>query len=122
MKKAVLDTNFIIYCVDKKIDFFSYFEISGFKVVIPEEVINEIKKFSLSAPGKLKKLANLSLQILNKNNFEKINLDSKIVDTGLIKLVNNNKDFVFATLDRDLKDKIKGQKIVIRGNRKIEMV
>ncbi|NMB66771.1 hypothetical protein GYA25_01790 [Candidatus Woesearchaeota archaeon] len=122
MKKAVLDTNFIIYCIDKKIDFFSYFHISGFRIIIPEEVINEIKKFSISAPGKLKKLANLSLKFLDKNDFDKIKLNSKIVDNGLINLVNNNEDFVLASLDKKLKDKVKGQKIVIRGNKKIELV
>jgi hypothetical protein len=121
LKKVLIDTNFIIYCLEKKIDFFSYFQIHGINPLIPEEVIKELKKFSNQGNTKLKKLAILSLEFLKKNDFEKIKLSNKITDKGILELANSDKDLLIATLDKELKEKIKNQKIVIRGNRKLEI-
>jgi len=44
MKQAILDTNFILTCVKQKIDFFEWFNLNGIEILIPLEVINEIKK------------------------------------------------------------------------------
>lgn len=122
LKKVLIDTNFIIYCLEKKIDFFSYFQIYGIKPLIPEQVIKELKKFSNQGNTKLKKLALLSLEFLKKNDFEKIKLSNKITDKGILELANSDKSILIATLDKELKEKIKNQKIVIRGNRKLELV
>ena len=41
--EAVLDTNFIVSCVKKKIDFISELENLGFKIVLPKEIFQELK-------------------------------------------------------------------------------
>jgi len=84
MKKAVLDTNFILTCVKQKIDFFDEIRFMGFEIVIPEEVIFELKKIQKSG-SKLhsRNNAQLALKILEKNQFKKMNLKTKKVDKGL---------------------------------------
>ena len=37
MKQALLDTNFILSCIRKKIDFFEEIRLMGIKIIIPEE-------------------------------------------------------------------------------------
>jgi len=47
--EVILDTNFIISCIMKKIDFLSQLEEKGFKVVVPLEVLQELKGLRLSS-------------------------------------------------------------------------
>ncbi len=44
MGQVLLDTNFILNCINQKIDFFE--DLAGYKIIIPQEVINEIKKIT----------------------------------------------------------------------------
>jgi len=44
------------------------------------------------------------------------------VDNGIVNLAKKNKNYVIATLDREIKNKIKNPKIVIRGERNLEIV
>ncbi len=126
MKQAILDTNFILTCVKQKIDFFEWFNLNGIEILIPLEVINEIKKIIKSKDKKLysKDSAELSLNILEKNKelFKKIKINEKYVDKGLIKFTKNNKNILLATLDRELKNKISNKNIVIRGKKKLEII
>lgn len=123
MKKVILDTNFIITCVKQKIDFFEEIKFMGIDVLIPEEVLKEIKKIKSS--GKklhFRENAKLALKILNKNKFKKIRLDTAYVDEGIVNFAEKNKDVIVATLDRELKEKIKKPKLVIRGKKKLEVI
>ena len=122
MKQAVLDTNFIMSCAKQKIDFFDEIKFLGMKILIPEEVIEELKK--IKETGKKlhsRKTAELSLKILEKNEFKKIKLNEKNVDKGLVKISRKKKEIFVATLDKELKRKIKNQKIVIKGRKKLEL-
>ena len=123
MKKAILDTSFILTCVKQKIDFLDEIKFMGMDVLIPEEVLDEVKKIR----GFGKKLhfrenAKLALKILNKNGFKKIRLGTAHVDKGLVNFAEKNKDVIVATLDRELKKKIKKPKLVIRGKKKLEII
>lgn len=125
MKKAVLDSSFILTCVKQKIDFFEEIKLMGMGILIPKQVINEIKKISES--GKklhFKEDARIALKILEKNNFEKIDMHTKEVDRGMINLAKENSDLVIATLDREIKKFFKGENriLVIRGRKKMEIV
>jgi len=123
MKKVILDTNFILTCVKQKIDFFENIKFMGMQILIPKQVIKEIEKVSNSK----KKLhfredAKLALKLLEKNSFKEIDLKEKYVDKALIQFSEKNKDIIVATLDRELKKKIKTQKLVIRSKKKLEIV
>ena len=123
MKKAVLDTNFILTCAKQKIDFLDEIKLMGMGILIPEEVFLEIKKIKSS--GKklhFRENAKLALKILNKNKFKKIKLNTTDVDKGLVNFAEKNKDVIVATLDRELKEKIKKPKLVIRGKKKLEII
>jgi len=123
MKKAVLDTNFILTCVKQKIDFFDEIKFMGLETVIPEEVIaelNKIKKYG----GKLhsRNNAQLALKILEKNQFRKIQLGTKNVDKGLVELAKKDKETIIATLDKELKYRIKRPLLLIRGRKKLKII
>ena len=122
MRYAVLDTNFILSCIGKKIDFFNEIKFMGFVIIIPNEVLREIKQLSESGGRKAKEESKIALNILEKNNFEKIALNSKNVDNGIVKIAKENKEYIIATLDREIKNKIKNSKLVIRGDKKLEII
>ena len=111
MKYALLDTNFILSCIRKKIDFFEEIELMGFKVIIPKEVIREIKKFKDK-----KSEASLALKIIENNSHIEIELGRGYVDKRIIDYAKENPSLIVATLDKEIKDKVKNQKLVIKGN------
>lgn len=121
-KEIVIDTNFILTCVKEKIDFIHELEFQGFKVVIPEQILAELVKIVMSQKKfKDRKLAELAINILEKRKFKTDVLKDKNVDKGLMKYVKGH-DCYIATLDRDLKRKLKGHIITIKGKNKIEIV
>ncbi len=121
MKYAVLDTNFILSCIRKKIDFFEEIQFMGFKIIIPVQVTGEIKKIAEYGKTRFKEEAKLALMLLKKNAFDEIDLHTKNVDNGIVRIAEKNKEYIIATLDREIKNKIKNQKLVIRGNKKLEL-
>jgi rRNA-processing protein FCF1 len=120
MKKTILDTNFILTCVKQKIDFFEEIKLMGMQILIPNQVINEIKKIENSKQKQeVRRNARLALKILEKNKYKKIDLGKGHVDKKIINYVKNKKDIVVATLDKELKNKITNPKLIIRGRKKI---
>ncbi len=123
MKKAILDTNFLLTCVKQKIDFLNEIKFMGIKVLIPEEVLDEVRKI-MNSRKKLhfREDAKLALKTLDKGGFEKIKLGTSYVDKGIVNFAEKNKDVIIATLDKELKKKIKKPKLVIRGKKKLEII
>ena len=121
MKKTLLDSSFIITCVKQKIDLFEDITFLGLRILIPRQVISEIKRLSVKDED-----AKLALRILEKEteSFERVNLEKygKTTDKKIIRFANENRDVLIATLDRDIKQKTENGKIVIRGKKKIEVV
>jgi len=118
-----LDTNFILTCVKQKIDFFQDLQLKGIKILIPEQVIKEIKSI-INSKKKLhfREDAKLALKILDKNQFNLIKLSTKYVDTAIIKFAQENKKVIVATLDKELKNKIKNPKLVVRSKKRLEII
>ncbi len=117
MKQVLLDTNFILSCIRNKIDFFEEIFLMGIKIIIPEEVINEIKKFENK-----KSEAGIALKILEKNKFKKIELGKGHVDKKIINYAKIHPELIIATLDREIKNKTHNQKMIIRGKMKLEII
>jgi rRNA-processing protein FCF1 len=124
MKEVVLDTSFILSCIRKKIDFFEIIPQMGMSIIIPREVIKEIERITSHPKNnfRFKEEANLALKLLEKNKFRKIGLDGKNVDFGIIKIGRDNPDYILASLDREIKNKVNNQKLVIRGEKGLEIV
>jgi rRNA-processing protein FCF1 len=121
---VLLDSSFILTCAKQKIDFFEFLETSGIQILIPEQVINEIKKISDSKEKlHFKDDAELALIILgkHKNKFKKIDLEGKNVDNAIINFAKKNQDIIIATLDRKIKTSLKNKKLLIRGKKKLEL-
>jgi len=115
----LLDTNFILTCIKNKIDLFEELFLEGYKIIIPEQVLNEIKKFENK-----KSEARTALKILEKDFYEKPDLGkSKIpVDNKIIKFAKENPKIIIATLDREIKNKIPNKKMIIRNRKKFEVI
>ena len=126
MQKVILDTNFILSCVEKKIDFFEELEFAGFRIIIPFEVVGELKKLASGKKTNLAQNSELALRILEKNNFEKINLSKqsgrKKVDELIVFFARKNPQIAVATLDREIKNKTRNSKVAIRGGKKLEII
>jgi len=122
MKETILDTNFILSCIRNKIDFFEEIKFMGFKILIPKEVINELEKIAKSKKKlKFRDESKIALQLLKKNPIEIINLEEKNTDKGIIKLSKKNRNYIVATLDKEIQEKVKNQKLIIRGHKKLEI-
>ncbi len=123
MKKALLDTNFILTCVKQKIDFFEDLKLRGFHILIPKEVIAEIENIAESKKKlRFRDDSKLALKLLKANKFKKISLDSKNVDNGIIEFAKPYPDIIIGTLDSEIKKKAKNQKLVIREKKRLEIV
>lgn len=117
MKKILLDTNFILSCIRKKIDFFEDIKFMGLKIIIPIQVVNEIKRLVKTKKKlRFREEARFALVLLGKNSFEEIDLENNYVDKGILIWVEKNPDYIVATLDLELKKKVRS-KMVIRGKR-----
>jgi rRNA-processing protein FCF1 len=115
MKQIILDTNFILTCVKQKIDFFEEISLMGIQIIIPKQVIAEIQR--LKTPN-----AQLALKLLEKNKFKKIDIGAGHVDKKIIQYLKDKPRIILATLDRELKSKVRNSKMVIRERKRLELV
>ncbi|MEX0933026.1 MAG: PIN domain-containing protein [Candidatus Pacearchaeota archaeon] len=127
MKKVVLDTNFILTCFKEKIDFFREIYFMGYKIIIPKQVLNELDRI-IKSKKKLhfREQAKLASKFLenNRKSWIKKNLSEygKNTDRAIKGFSDKEKDIIVATLDKELKRKISGLKMVIREKNKLEVV
>ena len=123
MKQVVLDTNFILTCIRNKIDFFEEIKFKGMQILIPKQVITEIKRINNSKKKlRFREDAKLSLEILEKNKFESICLGKGHVDKLLLKFAEINSQVIVATLDRELKKKVKNRKMIIQEKKRLKIL
>jgi rRNA-processing protein FCF1 len=121
VEKILLDTNFILSCIRKKIDFIEELNLSGRKILLPIQVIDEIKRIAKKGKGKVKQEAEFSLILLERTSFEKIDLKEKYVDKGIKKFLEKDNSIIVATLDRGVK-RPKSRNMVITRKKKIEII
>ena len=109
--ELILDTNFIISSIKQKISLFENLkkDFPEYKIIIPVEVIYEIEKLKedKKSTTREKEAAELSLFLIKKGNYKNISLNSNSVDSGLINYIIKNPEAIVATMDRELKEKIK---------------
>jgi len=121
MIKVILDTNFLVYCAENKIDYAS--EImnimsEGYELAVPAQVVKELEKISKAAE-KLsdRNAALLALKLLKHNNVFVENSFGKYADNAILRMAEGN---IVATHDAELKKKLKkSKKIVIFGKKKL---
>ncbi|MEM4663201.1 MAG: PIN domain-containing protein [Candidatus Diapherotrites archaeon] len=118
--KVALDTNILLYSVEKRFDILNElrtnFGVS--EIVVPQSVVNEIRKIlKKSGNGKLARKAALAEKIIEIGGVKIVKL-SKNADNDLKKL--SKRGFAIATHDRELKKLIKnyGGKVIYLGSKK----
>lgn len=125
MEKILLDSSFILSCVKNRIDFFTEIALMGMQILIPEEVLREIGNIKNSKQKlKDKEAAEFSSVLFKLNNFKKIKLKTKNVDSGIINFAGKNPELIIATLDKEIKKKLKGKNklMIIRGKNQLEVL
>ncbi len=109
--ELILDTNFIISSIKQKIPLFENLRnnFPEYKIIIPVEVIYEIEKIKdeKKSTTREKEAAELSLFLIKKGNYKNISLNSNSVDSGIMNYIIKNPISIVATMDRELKEKIK---------------
>jgi rRNA-processing protein FCF1 len=125
MEQALLDTNFILTCVKQKIDFFEDLDNRIIEVLIPTQVIKELESVAESKKKlRFREDARLALRILKNSKFKEVDFESKKhVDKLIVKHAKENPKLIIATLDREIKDKLKKLNpiLVIREKKRLEI-
>ena len=117
MYTIALDTNFLMCCVKQKIDFIQELErICNFtyNIIIPESVLEELKNIADKGTGKEKEIANITLDLIKnlilKNKIKIKKITERNADSSLLKL--DRKNYIIATLDKELRKKLKNAKVL----------
>ena len=107
---VILDTNFLIYCAENKLDYVEQISETvneGYDLVVPLQVIKELKKL---CDDKLKKVSGrdklacgLALQLLEVNQIKKIEAKGRNVDEAIVNLANKNEKNIVCTLDKEMR-------------------
>jgi len=116
--EVICDTNFLIHLATRRIKNIDNLdmEIGSISFVVPEVVKNELVKLQ-NIPEKNQKITT-TLNFIK--NFKTISIKGNYADQELINHVKNNRTII-ATMDRELKNKIKqlGSSILSIHNDKI---
>lgn len=115
--EVILDTNFVISCIMKKIDFMAQLEELGFKVLLPREVYEELKDLRKDARVNREKRTaiDVALELMGKKKVKNITLGAGKVDEGMIK--KGRVGYYIATLDNGIKRSVPN-KVVINDAQK----
>ena len=124
--EILLDTNFIISCVKRKIDFNSLAdEIIDEKIewIVPFEVLNELEEISKRKGEKEtdKLSAKIGLEMTKLIGAKIINVHNKNVDQGILDYI-KGKNIVLATMDKELKKKSLSKILTIVDINQLELV
>lgn len=127
MKIVLLDTNFILTSLKEKIDFFEDIKFMGMKIIIPKQVINELKRITKSKKKlHFREQSELALKLLEKNRMSWMKKDlskyGRNTDKGIKNYSDKHKEVIVATLDKELKKKIKNPTLIIRARKKLEII
>ena len=117
--EVLLDTNFIISCILKKIDFLFQLQEQGFKVVVPREVIQELKDLRLD--NKLsheeRTAIKIALELLSSKKIKKTTIGMGKVDALLIK--KGREGVYIATLDNEIKRQVPNKIVIFNSQKRI---
>ncbi len=115
--EVILDSNFIISCVKRKMDFISLLEEEGFKVFLPREVYQELKDLKLKVSKEDKSAIEVALKIFESAKVKKISLGNIAVDKGLID--KGKQGYYIASLDAAIKRSVKNRVVISNASNAI---
>ncbi len=116
--EVILDSSFIMSCIRARIDFLTQLEEQGFKIVVPREVLQEIKDLKSSAASQDDRIAaNVALELIEKNKLKKISFGKGKVDDYLIK--KGLEGAYIATLDKEIKRNVPNKVVIFKSKSKV---
>src|SRR3989344_1951975 len=104
--EVLLDTNFIISCLMKKIDFLEELEGMGFVPVLPREVLQEMKDLrnKNKTSHKERVAIDMAFEMFSSGKMKKTSFGQGKVDEYMIK--KGKEGIYIATLDKGIKRNI----------------
>lgn len=115
--EVLLDSSFIVSCMKKNIDFLTQLEEQGFKVKVPQEVLQELKDLRLDVGREERQAIDLAFQIFEQRKVKKIKLGHKKVDDGLIE--KGGEGYYIATLDREIKRHVPKRVVLFDAQKRV---
>lgn len=127
--KIILDTNFLVACMKNKLDFVSRADelfSEPINFVVPEEVVEELKKLSKDKKEKQedKSAADLALKFIDEMDLDPVSLGIKpgqSVDDAIISHASQNKAII-ATLDKGLKSRFTGKILTLKDTKSLQII
>ena len=103
----------------KNIDFISQFESKGFKIVVPKEVVEELKdlRFGKKISREEREVIDIALEMIINRKIKKTSLGKGKVDDGLIK--KGKQGIYIATLDKEIRRQIPNKVIISDAKKEI---
>jgi len=115
--EVILDSNFIVSCVMKGIDFISQLEGKGFKILIPREVIQEIKDLRNKVNRDEKMSIDVALELIDRKKVKKVGLGEGRVDDWLVR---KGKEGVYiASLDKEIKRQVPNRVVILASKMEV---
>ena len=121
---VLLDTNFIISCIRKNIDFISQLEEKGFNVILPKEVFEELKdlKKNIKESHPDRVAIGIAFELFEKRKVKKMTLGGTAIRKIHVDeaLIHKGKDgFYIATLDNAIKRSVPNKVIILNSKNEI---
>lgn len=117
--EVFLDSSFIISCIRERIDFLTQLEEQGFKVLVPLEVLQEMKdlrnKNKTSHEDRV--AIDVAMEMIENRKVKKTRLTGGSVDDGLIK--KGKEGYYIATLDSGIKHEVPKKVVLFRAQGKV---
>lgn len=112
-----LDSSFIVSCVMKRIDFIEELRGMGFRVLVPREVLDELKDLRLKdkTSRRERESIDIAFKMLEEFAVKKKTIGGRNVDDALVS--KGAEGFYIATLDRGIKVRVSNL-VVIDSARK----
>jgi len=122
MRQVILDTNFLVYCAENKIDYVHEIMMlmnEGHELVVPSSVIKELEEiYKTGEKLSDRSAAFLAIKILQSNNIRVLPSREKYADGDILNQVRLGS--IVATLDLELRKKLRNSRvIVIQGKKKL---
>jgi rRNA-processing protein FCF1 len=118
--EVILDSSFILSCIRKKIDFLEQLEEQGFRILVPREVLEELKDLknkNRTSHGD-RVAVDVALQMLAET--EKTRIGSGRVDDGLIS--KGKEGHYIATLDNGIKREVPNKVVIFDAEKRVGIV
>ena len=119
--EVILDTNFIISCVMKRIDFIDELEGMGFYVRVPRGVLQELKdlKTNEKTSRAERQAIDIAFALIDERKVRKVRIGGSYVDEGLI--MKGKEGAYIATLDKEIKHSVPNKVVIDSAREKLRV-